>query len=74
MPKFELLNPVSVHGSRFERGTIVELTDDEVKAFDPADIAPATEVEPTVEETAPVDTDEETTDEKPKTRRTRKAE
>lgn len=64
--KFTLLNPLSLRGSRFERGSIVELTDDELKAIDPTDIAQAVEVEPTAEVDAPADADEETTEDKPK--------
>lgn len=29
-------------GSRFERGAVIELSDDQAKAFDPLDIAPYT--------------------------------
>ena len=74
MAKVELLNPLTFRGSRFERGSIVELSDDEQAAIDPTDIAPATEVvETPVEEVEPVETDETTDTEDDKPKRARKA-
>ena len=40
--KYQLTRPLSIMGSRFERGAVVELSDELAKAFDPADIAPYT--------------------------------
>lgn len=76
----ELLRPLSIRGSRFEKGAVIDfLGDDELKAFDPADYK---EYTPTVEssaaETEPATTGEQETAEveqavKPKAKRSRKA-
>lgn len=80
----KLLRPLSIRGSRFEKDAVVDfLSDDELKAFDPADYeeytptveSSAPEVEPATkgdgeQETAPAETEAAV---KPKAKRSRKA-
>ena len=76
----KLLRPLSIRGSRFEKGAVVDfLSDDEIKAFDPADYEAYTpQVESSAPEVEPATTGEQETAEteaavKPKARRSRKA-
>ena len=76
----ELLRPLSIRGSRFEKGAVIDfLSDDEIQAFDTADYKEYTPiVESSAAETEPSTTGEQETAEveqvvKPKARRSRKA-
>ena len=79
--KFKTINPLSYKGGRVERGTIIELPEEEAKAFDPADLAPyageesgAVEVEPATTGEGEQETDATETEQavKPKAKTSRK--
>ena len=74
--KYLLKTPQSIHGSRVEAGAVVELSEAEARAFDPADITPYAGSESGAQEPKPATTGGENTEGdaavKPKAKRAKK--